>query len=114
MIFFKQDKPDSEDWLYNAQLEFSDFIKTVEPKLIELNQKYFKKDTGFRLVNGKNKEGKIKWVTHIDGLGEIPEYFYKAFRQDLILYMQDKSTYDALAFLDALREDILKESKVIQ
>lgn len=103
----KKKEPESVNWMEAAQKDFNDFIAEISPKWKALNQKHFKKDTGFCLMSSRFGEFPLR--TEIEGLGMINEYFFKAIHRDCKEYLQDKSYVEIEEFCDELKQTLLKD-----
>lgn len=108
-MFRKKKEPENVDWLYNAKNDFDAFAADILPKLIALNLKHFGKETGFVLVNGRNGNP-INFITEIEGLGMMDEFFFQALVRDCLLYFRNRPATEIVAICDGLKENLLKES----
>lgn len=108
MSFFKKKKtPIENNWFNNFQKDADEFKKKIKDEMIKFNQKHFKKDFGIRIYTIEKND--IHIFSDIEGL-EIDDFWFKYFTRKVLVYLNNKSETEAIAFIDALKQEILKHS----
>lgn len=104
----KKKEPQTINWLEGAQKDFAELREEMLPKLKALNQKWFKKDTGFNLMSSRFGE-QLCMTTEIEGLGLTNAFFFKAIQKDVTEYLQGKSYTEIEEFCDELKKSLLSK-----